>query len=111
MHVPERGVVVVGDLITQPVVEWPWSASSGPLMSGWSSDVVLPGGMTGVELAREVQRRRPNVKVLLTSGYGTDIIGRDSRVGEHIELLPKPFSRQALGESVAGMLASVRTFD
>ena len=33
------------------------------------TDVVMPGGMTGLDLAREVRRRRPELKVLFTSGY------------------------------------------
>jgi CheY-like chemotaxis protein len=33
------------------------------------TDMAMPGGMTGADLAQEVRRRRPNVKILLTSGY------------------------------------------
>lgn len=33
------------------------------------TDVVMPQGMSGIELAREVQRRRPEIKILVTSGY------------------------------------------
>ena len=38
------------------------------------SDVVLPHGMSGVELCRNIRRQRPSVKVLLTSGYAEEIV-------------------------------------
>ena len=37
-------------------------------------DIVLPGGMNGVEIAEEAKRLQPGIKILLTSGYAMDIL-------------------------------------
>jgi PAS domain S-box-containing protein len=55
------------------------------------SDISMPGGMTGVDLAREVTARRPQVAILLTSGFPAD----GETAGEFPVLL-KPYDRQAL---------------
>ena len=64
------------------------------------SDVVMPGGMNGSQLAVEAQRLRPGIKVLLTSGYVADLdegqmIGR----GE-LPVLNKPYRRDELARSL-----------
>ena len=52
------------------------------------SDVMMPG-MNGVELAGEIRRRRPNIPVVLTSGY-SDVLAAEGTHG--FDLLPKPYS-------------------
>ena len=64
------------------------------------SDVVMPGGMNGSQLAVEAQRLRPGIKVLLTSGYVANLdegqmIGR----GE-LPVLNKPYRRDELARSL-----------
>ena len=55
------------------------------------SDVVLPGGISGVQLSREVKRRRPEMRILLMSGYAPEV-GREGRFSELGALfLEKPF--------------------
>ena len=56
------------------------------------SDVVMPG-MTGIELAREVRRRHPDLPVVLTSGY-SHVLAQHGTDG--FELLQKPYSIEAL---------------
>jgi PAS domain S-box-containing protein len=64
------------------------------------TDVVLPGGMGGPELAREVQSRFPGIAVLFTSGY-TDLANVDrSALGEETELLKKPYRKADLARTV-----------
>src|SRR5262249_40479790 len=46
------------------------------------SDIVMPNGMSGIELAREVKRLRADIKILLTSGYATDVLERHHAVDE-----------------------------
>jgi PAS domain S-box-containing protein len=58
------------------------------------SDIVMPGTMNGVELAREVRRRRPGAPVLLTSGYAGAAV-RDAEA-EDIKILCKPYAIEAL---------------
>ncbi len=57
------------------------------------SDIVMPGGMSGLELAEQARRMRPELKVLLTSGYAT-VTG--DRLPPDVQLLPKPYSRAEL---------------
>ncbi|WP_062210273.1 hybrid sensor histidine kinase/response regulator [Aureimonas sp. AU12] len=60
------------------------------------SDLVMPGGMNGVVLAREARRRLPKLKVLLTTGYAEASLERSDAGGSEFELLNKPYSRQDL---------------
>jgi CheY-like chemotaxis protein len=59
------------------------------------SDVVMPGGMSGRQLAAAVRRRRPDIRILLTSGF-PDKAG-DARAGERKEpVLSKPYRQRDL---------------
>ncbi|WP_051340792.1 ATP-binding protein [Azospirillum halopraeferens] len=70
------------------------------------TDVVMPPGMNGAELAREVERLRPGIRVLLTSGFaGHAIVGEDG-MGKGYEMLPKPFSPEDLKRKLDTMLAA-----
>ncbi|MCC4595955.1 histidine kinase famiy protein [Xanthomonas campestris pv. phormiicola] len=60
------------------------------------SDLIMPGGLNGVMLAREVRRRRPKIKVLLTTGYAETSLERTDAGGTEFEVLSKPYNRQEL---------------
>jgi len=64
------------------------------------TDVVLPGGMTGRELADEVKKRRPGLKVLYTSGYTENSIVHHGRLDEGVLLLAKPYRKSNLAQMV-----------
>jgi len=68
------------------------------------TDVALPGGLNGRQVAEEVRRRRPATKVLFTSGYARDALGRDGRLDEGLTFLPKPFTLALLAEKVREVL-------
>ena len=68
------------------------------------ADVVLPGGMNGAQLAFEAQRIRPDLKVLLTSGYATRMLAQQHGVPETLDLLPKPYSRGTLASRIRGIM-------
>jgi signal transduction histidine kinase/CheY-like chemotaxis protein len=53
------------------------------------SDVMMPGGMSGVDLAKEVQARRPHLPILLTSGYAEAAVEAAQEMGVYV--LPKPY--------------------
>ena len=64
------------------------------------SDLIMPGGLNGVMLAREVRRRRPKIKVLLTTGYAETSIERTDAGGTEFDVLSKPYNRQELVRKV-----------
>ena len=68
------------------------------------SDVVLPGGMNGEQLATAVQRRYPKVQVLLTSAYQREVLVAQGSMASQRPLLKKPFRRRELEESVQDVL-------
>ena len=65
------------------------------------TDVILKGGETGVDVAKEVQLRSPDIRVLFTSGYTRDVISHHGRLGVGVDLLEKPFTKTQLGTRVA----------
>ena len=68
------------------------------------SDVILPGGMNGEQLATAVQRRYPKVQVLLTSAYQREVLVAQGSMAGRRPLLKKPFRRRELEESVQDVL-------
>jgi CheY-like chemotaxis protein len=68
------------------------------------TDVGLPGGMNGRQLADEARKRRPDLKVLFTTGYARNAIVHDGRLDPGVELLTKPFSQAALGEKLRDII-------
>jgi signal transduction histidine kinase/ActR/RegA family two-component response regulator len=58
------------------------------------TDVLLPGGDSGLDLARELTQRRPDVPVVLTSGYGGGVTGR--LASANLPFLRKPYRIEAL---------------
>ena len=68
------------------------------------SDVVLPGGLSGRELAREIAERRPEVKLLLMSGYAADVLLKEGDLSPGTDLLHKPFRRAELARRVRAAL-------
>jgi CheY-like chemotaxis protein len=83
------------------------AAALGALANGRAvdlvfSDVMMPGGMNGVDLAREVKRRRPGLPVLLTTGYA-EAAKREAEA-EGIALLPKPYRLEELAAAARDAL-------
>jgi PAS domain S-box-containing protein len=64
------------------------------------TDVIMPGGMTGRQLADEVKKSRPGIKVLYTSGYTDNAIVHHGRLDEGVWLLTKPYRKSQLAEMV-----------
>jgi DNA-binding response OmpR family regulator len=61
--------------------------------------------MKSTELARKARERMPNLAVLFTSGYTEDAFASSGTVGESVELLSKPYSRDALARKLRYMLS------
>ena len=69
------------------------------------TDVILPG-MSGRELADRVRSEFPQIKVLFTSGYSGEVLGRRGVLEEDLAFLPKPFTPAALVAKVQAILAA-----
>jgi CheY-like chemotaxis protein len=67
------------------------------------SDVVMPGGMNGAQLAVEARILRPELKVLLTSGYVAEQ-GADHGIGIDVPVLNKPYRREELARQLRVVL-------
>jgi len=70
------------------------------------TDVVMPGPMRSPELARKARERLPGIGVLFTSGYTENAIVHGGRLDEGVNLLPKPYTREALARKVRHVLAT-----
>jgi CheY-like chemotaxis protein len=92
-----------------------WEAASGPqALSVWRQhhavfdllicDVILPGGMSGFQLAERLRGEKPALKVIYSSGYGGDILGEGPAAGKDISFLPKPYLPRRLAELVRDCL-------
>ena len=68
------------------------------------TDVVLPHGMNGVELAEKARELRPDLKVLFTSGYAEKAIEQRDSLGVEHELISKPYRRAELAERLRQIL-------
>jgi PAS domain S-box-containing protein len=68
------------------------------------TDVVMPGGMNGRQLADEATRRRPGLKVLFTTGYTRNAIVHHGRLDAGVHMIGKPFSFGELGSMVRTLL-------
>jgi len=60
------------------------------------TDIIMPGGMNGRQLADELQKTRPDLKVVFTSGYTEDVIVHHGRLDAGVLLLPKPYRKSDL---------------
>ena len=71
------------------------------------TDMVMPGGMTGLELAEAVRTQHPKVRILLTSGYmvGEGKVPHDRSGGEIVlPILSKPYNQSDLARAIARAL-------
>jgi CheY-like chemotaxis protein len=84
------------------------AAALGALANGRSvdlvfSDIMMPGGMNGVELAREIRLRRNDLPILLTSGYSE--AAKQDAEAQGIKILRKPYQLAELEEALRQTMA------
>ena len=70
------------------------------------TDMVMPEGMTGRELAERLQTEKPGIKVLYSSGYSPDVIGGSFKLPENSHFLAKPYHPPKLAQAVRECLDS-----
>ncbi len=73
------------------------------------TDMVMPDGLTGRELAEELRRHRPNLPVIFTSGYSTEFADANFVVPDNGYFLPKPFEPKKLTQIVRECLDKAST--
>ena len=64
------------------------------------TDLILPDGMAGTELARILQESKPGLKVLYTSGYNAERLAKEFPPAHAVNLVQKPFHARKLAEMV-----------
>jgi CheY-like chemotaxis protein len=70
------------------------------------TDVVMPGGLNGRQLAEEARKLMPALKVLFTSGYTENAIVHHGRLDRGVHLLSKPYRRSELAAKVRLVLGA-----
>ena len=68
------------------------------------TDVVLPGGISGRDLANKLTAKMPDLPVLFTTGYTRNAIVHHGRLDPNVHLLNKPYTQQDLGRKVRQIL-------
>ncbi len=68
------------------------------------TDVIMPGGMTGRELAERLRSEKPLLKVIYTSGYSTEVLGKAVTLMEGFNFLQKPYQFAKLARAVRDCL-------
>ena len=68
------------------------------------TDVVMTGGLNGREVAEKIWADNPKMKVIFTSGYGVDTLGKDFKLDPGIQYLQKPYRPQLLTKTIRNCL-------
>ena len=84
-----------------------WKANA-PQIDLLLTDMIMPGGLNGRELADRLQGERPGLKVILMSGYSPDRLGT---IQMYNRILPKPFSLEDLTQAVRSCLDTAYVAD
>jgi PAS domain S-box-containing protein len=77
---------------------------SGAVIDLLVTDVGLPGGMNGRQVADAARRSRPELKVLFVTGYAETSVVGDGRLDPGMEVITKPFNTTALADRVRDMI-------
>jgi len=71
------------------------------------TDMIMPESITGMELAERLRQEKPELKVIVSSGYSMEMVSRGVPTDAGIVYLPKPYDMRALGTMVRGCLDGV----
>ena len=64
------------------------------------TDLVMPEGMTGIDLAQRLRIEAPHLKVIFTSGYSAEVAGRDTPLTEGANFVQKPYHPSRLAQTI-----------
>lgn len=73
------------------------------------TDIVMPDGINGRELAQLLTQQKPQLRVLFSSGYSDTALIRGGRLDEDIHLLSKPYRRREMAEKVRQVLDEIKS--
>lgn len=68
------------------------------------TDMALPDGLSGQQLAQELQKQRPELRVLFTSGYSTQALTQSGRLPTGAACVQKPYRPPVLGQAIRSLL-------
>ena len=71
------------------------------------TDLVMPDGMTGKDLAQRILQEEPKMKVIYMSGYSVEVAGKDFPLKEGVNFLTKPFQAVKLAETIRDCLDTI----
>ncbi len=74
--------------------------AAGPVYDLVLTDMVMPGGMSGWDLAQAIWRDRPQQRFLFSTGYSDNPIIRQASLDERVQVLPKPYSKRVLATAL-----------
>lgn len=83
-----------------------WNGSEEPI-DFLITEMVMPGGMSGRDIAREIRKTHPDLLVIYCTGYSPDLTGLSS-LTENERLLPKPFESKMLFQLIRELLGKQR---
>jgi PAS domain S-box-containing protein len=72
------------------------------------TDLMMPNGVSGFDLARQIQREAPSLPVLYMSGYSPEIAGREIKLEDGVNFLPKPFDTAKLAQTIRACLDAAK---
>jgi CheY-like chemotaxis protein len=72
------------------------------------TDMVMPGDMSGADLVAELKKRKPELKVIMTSGYSAELVGKDFGQSDTV-FVPKPYQPQQIARVIRDTLDAKET--
>jgi len=78
--------------------------NNGPRIDLLFTDIVMPGGLSGLELARQIILLRPGLKVLYTTGYSDEVIADSEQMEDGAVILRKPYDKTKLAATISQLL-------
>jgi len=71
------------------------------------TDIVMPGGVTGIELGQKVREKYPELKLLFTSGYADEVLEKHKLTHSELNLIRKPYRADELARQVRRTLEEI----
>ncbi len=82
-----------------------WEASPAGQIDAVITDIAMPGGLTGLQLASTLRMLRPDLRIVFTSGYTVEQLSRYQTFRQIGNFLPKPYTMQDVGSMLTELFA------